>query len=101
MKCVHWRSPQGNPHPGMPWCKTSNIKAVDQDDIITADECRVTCKACKNFLTLGSRLRGAVAAEGRASVLAISAKADAVRSMLNETMEPEVTTPRVDWFGEG
>jgi ribulose kinase len=81
----------------MPWCKTSDVESVDEDDIVTADECRVTCEACKNFLRLGSQLRGAVSAGMNAE---LEAKAAAVRSTLDATMEPEAPAPRVDWFGE-
>jgi hypothetical protein len=43
---------------------------VKDDDIITANEHRVTCKACVNFLFLGN------------------------------TMKPEPGSPKVDWFGD-
>lgn len=97
MKLVHFRAPHGNPHPGLPWCKTSNIGSVSEDDIVTANEFRVTCAECKEFLVLLDRVRPAVLAAADES---IQMKANEVRANLDHTMEPEVVAPKVDWFGD-
>jgi hypothetical protein len=106
-RVVHWRAPKGNPHPGLPWCKTSDaesVKTVSDDDIITSDEHRVTCKACVSFLWLGDDLRRAaskVAREERKSIdSALAIEAGKVRANLGNTMEPEQSSPSVNWFGD-